>query len=291
MLLWPIYYVCPLPPLSNLTATFLWLLTWHLPLDFYHVRFSQDLHMSHSPPLVDRHHINSTRSRVFKKAYSMEVHVCRVCPSTFVHLQRCLPMVIDWTPTLDLSHARFVHSLHMGHGLPPVGSMYRETQGAVRYLLYLSLHFGLLNRASSQIFSSCYLPMFLFRDKSFTLMNTASLIVLVKFCDSLPTVLKFSTWVWWPVMLILRCFLNVSPKVLADSPWYSSSQSTLSHLYLFITPLILNYGVLVFGGYKVLEDIASYEVYLDPMLQMFLTLSLSLSVQGTTMYMLFSLFC
>ena len=29
-----------------------------------------------------------------------------------------------------------------------------------------------------------------------------------------------------------KCSLNLSPKVLADSPIYSSSHSTLSHLYL-----------------------------------------------------------
>ena len=35
----------------------------------------------------------------------------------------------------------------------------------------------------------------------------------------------------------LMCSLNLSPKVLSDSPVYSSSQSTLPHLYLQITPL------------------------------------------------------
>ena len=35
----------------------------------------------------------------------------------------------------------------------------------------------------------------------------------------------------------LRCSLNLSPNVLEDSPMYSSSHSTLSHLYLCMTPL------------------------------------------------------
>ena len=35
----------------------------------------------------------------------------------------------------------------------------------------------------------------------------------------------------------LRCSLNLSSKFLADSPIYSSSQSTLLHLYLYMTPL------------------------------------------------------
>ena len=35
----------------------------------------------------------------------------------------------------------------------------------------------------------------------------------------------------------LRCSFNLSPKVLADSPMYSSSLSNLLHLYLYITLL------------------------------------------------------
>ena len=31
---------------------------------------------------------------------------------------------------------------------------------------------------------------------------------------------------------VFKCSLNLSPKVLADSPMYSSSHSNLSHLYL-----------------------------------------------------------
>ena len=55
-----------------------------------------------------------------------------------------------------------------------------------------------------------------------------------------PTMLKFSMVTWWPVVLkwsyigegALRCSLNLSLNVLEDSPMYSSSHFTLSHLYL-----------------------------------------------------------
>ena len=74
-----------------------------------------------------------------------------------------------------------------------------------------------------------YLPMFLFRDGLLTLMYKASLMALMRFCSSLPTMLKFSIETWWPVVLkwskigegALRCSLNLSPNVLDDSLMYS----------------------------------------------------------------------
>ena len=39
-----------------------------------------------------------------------------------------------------------------------------------------------------------------------------------------------------------RCSLNLSPKVLEDSPIYSSSHSTLSHLYPYMNPLLFWIG-------------------------------------------------
>ena len=44
-----------------------------------------------------------------------------------------------------------------------------------------------------------------------------------------------------------RCSLNLSPKVLADSPIYSSLLSTLLHLNLYMTPLLLRIGSLSLG--------------------------------------------
>ena len=75
-------------------------------------------------------------------------------------------------------------------------------------------------------------------------MNIASFIVQVRFCASLHTMLKLSTLLMTCVVRnalregALRCSLNHSPTVPADSPIYSSSHSTLSYFYLSVTLLI-----------------------------------------------------
>ena len=104
-----------------------------------------------------------------------------------------------------------------------------------------------INRTSSHMWDKWNLHMFLLWDGSLTLMYMTSLMVLVM-CTTLHTMEKLSTLVWWPVVLAwwqmgeraLRCSLSLCPKVLAGSPVYSSSQSILSHLYLWITLLLLH---------------------------------------------------
>ena len=96
----------------------------------------------------------------------------------------------------------------------------------------------------------------LFRDGLFTLTYNTSLMVLMRFWSSLHTMLKFSIVVVWPVVLewsyiddgFFWCSLNLSLNVLEESPTYSSSNSTLSHLYLYMTPLFLRMGSLSFGA-------------------------------------------
>ena len=74
-----------------------------------------------------------------------------------------------------------------------------------------------------------------------------SFITLMRLWSSLPTILKLSSAVVWPVVLqwsyigewTFRCSLNLSPNVPADSPIYSSSHSNLSALYLYMRPLFL----------------------------------------------------
>ena len=76
----------------------------------------------------------------------------------------------------------------------------------------------LLIRTSSHMWGRWYLPMFLFRDGLLTLMNIDYLINLERFCSSLPTMLKLSSVVVWPVVLLwswigegsFRCSLNLS---------------------------------------------------------------------------------
>ena len=68
--------------------------------------------------------------------------------------------------------------------------------------------------------------------------------------------LKFSTDVLWPVMLscsyigdgAFKCSLNLSSKVLEDSPMYSSSHSVLPHLYQYIILLCFFISSLSFGN-------------------------------------------
>ena len=153
------------------------------------------------------------------------------------------------------------------------------------FICYFSLSSGDLTNTSSQICSSWYLPIFLFRDGSLTLISIASLMALAMLWSSLPTMLKLSRDTSWPVMLkwscmgdgALICSLNLSANVLPDSPIYSSSQSTLPHLYLKITPLFCSMLSLS------LECTRSSLIVLPPLkyismpcfLQMFLQISLN----------------
>ena len=59
------------------------------------------------------------------------------------------------------------------------------------------------------------------------------------------------------------CSLNLSPNVLEDSPVHSSSHSTLSSLYLYITTLFWVMGSLS------LEAIRRLLVVLPPLMQGF----------------------
>ena len=49
---------------------------------------------------------------------------------------------------------------------------------------------------------------------------------------------------------VLRCSLNLSAKFLADSLMYSSSHSTLLHLYLYMTPLFFMMVSLSLGAMR-----------------------------------------
>ena len=65
---------------------------------------------------------------------------------------------------------------------------------------FLIMSSGVLNKTLSPMCSSLYSPMFLFRRGLFTLIKMAALIVLAKFGLSLPTVLKLSNVLLWPVL-------------------------------------------------------------------------------------------
>ena len=88
---------------------------------------------------------------------------------------------------------------------------------------------GVLNRTPSHMWQGSYLPMFILRVGLFTIIKMNSFITLAKSSPSLPTMWKLSSVVVWP------CSLNLSSNVLADSPMYSSMQSSLLHLYQCLT--------------------------------------------------------
>ena len=87
---------------------------------------------------------------------------------------------------------------------------------------YFNFSSEVLTRTSSQTCGRWYLPTFLLRDGSLTLMYRASFIVLIWFKSSLPIILKLLMVTLWPLMLLwsymgeggFRCSLNLSPKVL-----------------------------------------------------------------------------
>ena len=132
---------------------------------------------------------------------------------------------------------------------------FRRYHHAWCYWHYLRCNSGDLASTSSQICGSWNLPMFLLRDGSFTLIKIASLMFLAILFSSLSTILKLSRDTSWPVVFwwsmmgdgALMYSLYLSPKVLPDLPMYSSSQSTLPHLYLYITPLFLSMVSLSLG--------------------------------------------
>ena len=59
-------------------------------------------------------------------------------------------------------------------------------------VFYLNFNSGDLTNTSSHMCGSWYLPIFLFRDGSFTLFNIASLMLLAMLWSSLPNMLKLS---------------------------------------------------------------------------------------------------
>ena len=98
---------------------------------------------------------------------------------------------------------------------------------------YFSLSSGEFISTSSHICDSWYLPIFLLRVGSLTLIWMASLMDLAKFWSSLPTMLKLSIDISWPVVLwwswmgdgAFMHSLYLSANVLPYSQMYSSSQS------------------------------------------------------------------
>ena len=97
---------------------------------------------------------------------------------------------------------------------------------------FFSFSSGIVSSILSHICGRLYFPMFLFRVGLLTLMNMASLMVLAILFSSLPRDLKIVHRCYMATGSLVmenwrRCLhmlLDSSPKVLPDSPTYSSSQ-------------------------------------------------------------------
>ena len=85
----------------------------------------------------------------------------------------------------------------------------------------------MFNRTSSHMRGRWYLPVFLFRDGLFTFIHIASLIDLLRFWSSLPTILKSSMVVLWNKITYL----------------WSSNNWLLIHLLNLLLFQLLNYKI------------------------------------------------
>ena len=131
--------------------------------------------------------------------------------------------------------------------------------------VYFNLNFGMLNRTSSHTCDRWYLSKFLLRNGLLTLMYT-TFYDSSDFLISLPTILKLSTVVVWPVVIYWRGGLQVFLNLLnvEDSSIYSSSHSIMSHLNLYITPLLLVMWSLSLGAtWEIPDGISTSEKYLN----------------------------
>ena len=92
---------------------------------------------------------------------------------------------------------------------------------------YLTFNSGKFSSTSPHMYDSWFLPIFLLRDGLLSLMKMVSLMHLAKFWSSLPTMLKLSIDISWPVVLwwswmgdwALMCSLYLSANVLSDSTY------------------------------------------------------------------------
>ena len=148
-------------------------------------------------------------------------------------------------------------------------------------------------RTSFHIWGRWYFPMFLFRDGSLTLINRASLIALVRFWSSLPTIVKLLMLMLWPEMLqwsnigkgpsdFFEPFCKISSrftKVFFFTPMLTAFKSVYDSTFIC-------YRILVLGSHEeVSYCLTSFEEHLNPkLLHDLLILSLSPWLYGTTMY-------
>ena len=156
---------------------------------------------------------------------------------------------------------RVVGVMHAVWPLSPAwhkGELLAHCGGGQLRRCYLRWGAGMFSKTTSKMWGSCNLTLFLLRDRSMILIYLASLMVLVMSCTSLPSMEKWSKLMQCLEMLpwsemgegTIRCSFILSLKVCADSPMYSSSESTWSHLYLYITHFLWENLLSVLGGHQ-----------------------------------------
>ena len=106
----------------------------------------------------------------------------------------CVPVVDVLPPTIASFYGRGYCHCGRWNSHCRVGVLWQMlmpvVDGKITKVNYFRFSHDVLNRTSSQTCGRWYLPTFLFRDGSLILMYRASLINLVRFMSSLPTMLK-----------------------------------------------------------------------------------------------------
>ena len=133
----------------------------------------------------------------------------------------------------------------------------------------------MLNRTSSQMCGRWYLPMFLFRDGLLTLIYRASMMVLIRFWSSLPTMPKFSMadFVTSGVIVVkyggwgLLMFLEPLSKCSGGFPYIFFITLHPVTLVSVDDSNLFQHRIFVFGSHQEASDgIASFEVDLHSIL-------------------------
>ena len=184
----------------------------------------------------------------------------------------CLPMWKMWLPQLLLWCGRqWVTEADVTVSLLSNGRCYSHVADGIATLgwIYFSISSEMLNRTSSHMWGRWYLPMFLLRDGLLTLIYFASLIVLIRFWFSIPTSLKLSMVVLWPVML----------KFSKCSGWLSYIFIITFHPVTFISvddTTLLWDAIFILGSHKEASDsIHSFKVHLYSMISAYILQALT----------------
>ena len=198
------------------------------------------------------------------------------CHFLFIRLM-LLPCVINWLMLLPVADVvALVVDVISTHGW--VGRCYSQGGLMEKPLGQFNFNSGNVYRTSSHIWGRWYLPMFLFRDGSLTLMNRASLIALIRFCSSLPTIVKLLMLMLWPEVLQ---WSNIG-----EGAFWCSLNPHWLHLYLYMTPLLFVIGSLSLGAMRRFLMVwpPLKNTWTPNLLHDLLILSLSPWWYGTTMY-------